>query len=116
MNDRIFAEDMAYVIGCVGRAPERFEFPLVYGNDFREIPVTMLNLSQRAVNVLGRNKISSLGELMDRFDDVARFKNCGVNTTKEIKNALLDYWYASLKSEDVVSFWENFLEVNKLAS
>lgn len=116
MNNRVFAEDMALVIGSADKVPSKFEFPLVINKDFREMPALVLALSNRAVNVLGRNKISTLGDLMDRFDEVMRFRNCGEGTSREIKNAFLAFWYNSLESEDITRFWEEFIDVNGMAS
>ena len=37
MNNRVFAEDLALVIGSVDRVPTKLELPLVVTKDFREI-------------------------------------------------------------------------------
>ena len=116
MANRSFAEDMAYVIGCTGKALAKFELPMILPKNFAETTVAVLSLSQRAVNVLGRNHVVTLGDLMDRFNDIIKFRNCGQGTAKEIKNTFLAYWYSELTSEEVVSFWEEFLEVNGMAA
>jgi hypothetical protein len=45
-----------------------------------------------------------------------RFRNCGEGTSREIKNAFLAFWYNSLEPEDITRFWEEFIDVNGMAS
>lgn len=116
MNNRVFAEDMALVIGSADKVPTKLEFPLFISKDFRDVSVLVLSLSNRAINVLGRNKVVTLGDLMDRFDEVPRFRNCGEGTSREIKNEFLAFWYNNLEPEDITRFWEEFIDVNGMAA
>ena len=108
---RDFADDLGYMLSKAGRK-EEYTFPLIFDKNLRERGISELNLSQRAINVLCRSKIDSLGLLMDKFNKLNQIRNCGTTTVKEIKNAFLQYWYNFIDEEDVSKFWEDFMVAN----
>lgn len=115
MNNINFADDLTLVLGCIDLRSERhIEFPLVVTREFRERPIDELNLKVRSSNVLKRQKVFTFGQLMDRFDDIAHYRNCGETSVKEIKNVFLQTWYESVDSETRIAFWEEFIELNKV--
>ena len=108
---RDFEDDLGYMLSKVNRKA-KYTFPLTFDKGLRDVSIAELKLSQRAVNVLGRNKIDSLGLLMDKIERLNLLRNCGETTSKEIKNAFLQYWYNYIDEEDVSKFWENFMITN----
>ena len=112
MEDSSFSRDLTLVLGCNDLKKNRVEFPLTFDKDFRFKSIDELFLKTRASNVLKRRNIFTLGQVLDNFDDLIHFRNCGLDTVKEIKNALLQVWYETLDSDARVAFWEEFIDLN----
>lgn len=49
-----------------------------------------LDLSQRALNILKRNKMDTIEDVLDRQSELYSLKGCGVTSVKEIKNKILE--------------------------
>lgn len=107
-----FKNDLTYVILNSDLKSKRVEFPLTFDKEFKQRSIDDLFLKTRASNVLKRRKVFTIGQVMDNFEDLAHFRNCGVDTVKEIKNALLETWYETLNSDERIEFWEEFIKIN----
>ena len=105
---RDFEDDLGYILSKVHRKAS-YTCPLIFDKHLRDISIAELSLSQRATNVLCRNKIDSIGLLMDKMEKLHMMRNCGETTAKEIKNAFLQYWYNFIDDEDVTKFWMDFM-------
>ena len=66
-----------------------------------------LCLSTRANNVLHRNGIDTLIDLINKWDIIADLRSCGKNTVKEIKNTFIKYYCNELSDSENKKFWEN---------
>lgn len=110
---RNFIEDLAYVIGNTNISGKGdLQFPLVYSKAFGEMSVREIDLSERSKNSLGRARISTMQDLMNGFNAVAKIRNCGAKSAKEIKTGFLQRWYETLDDKQFVDFWEEFIIIN----
>lgn len=80
-----------------------FRFQMYEDDGMREREVFDLGLSTRAVNVLERNKIRTVGDLLDRKPTVFNLMNlrgCGKNTAREIMLGLFMLQVDNFTDED----------------
>lgn len=112
MEGSNFSEDLTLVLGSINLISNRLEFPLTFDKEFKEKSIDELFLKTRASNVLKRKGVFTVGKVLDNFDNLEHFRNCGVDTAKEIKNALLQLWYESVDSNTRIKFWEEFIDIN----
>ena len=111
---RNFSEALTYVLVNTNIDPKKKDltFPMVLTDEFMQTTVREMALSERAKNVLGRNKVWTMGDLQKRIDEVEKFRNCGKSTVKEIKSKFMQKWYEMLPEKEVTNFWEEFITVN----
>lgn len=111
-----FRNDLTYMLSRIDLADEKqVQFPIAFNDEFKKKPIEELYLKARGTNVLKRNKIMSIGDLLERFDDLLKMRNCGVDTAKEIKNRLLQLWYESVDEPTRNEFWTEFVKANAAA-
>ena len=77
----------------------RFKIP----GRFSEISIDELELDQRAVNALKRNKVFNIGEALDI--DLMETRNCGVVTVKRIKNSILNYVIPNMTDMEIINMF-----------
>ena len=109
---RDFKAAMIVVMARTNINRKDLQFPLVYSSIFGKTSVRELDLTERAKNVLGRNGISTMKDLMDSFDRIERFRSCGKQTVREIKNQFLQRWYETITDDECTKFWEEFIIMN----
>lgn len=66
----------------------------VYKNE-----IEVLDLSERAKNVLKRNKFVTIEDVLDRQEELPKLKNLGVKTLTEIKNKIWHYQLEKIVDE-----------------
>ena len=49
-----------------------------------------LNVSERAINCLRRNNCETIGDVLRKVDNIPNWRNCGIDTHKNIINALIE--------------------------
>lgn len=113
---RVFSNDLLYVlvhsdIDLKG-GKRTLQMPLTMSEKFRNVPITAADLSVRASNALQRHGVEKVATVIAYFDCLNKIKSCGDKTIREIKNKSLQCWYESLTPEEVVSFWEEFIDMN----
>lgn len=64
------------------------KFTVFCGPEFVNAPVAQLDISTRAANAFGRSGIRTIGQLIERWDELGNIKNLGDKTVKEIRAAL----------------------------
>lgn len=111
--DRDFLADLKYMMDSIKiKDKSKMGLPLNYKKDFEKIDIEYLNLETRSNNVLRRYHVNDMGDLMDHFKDLAKYRNCGKNSVKEIKEKFLQFWYERLSENQVKMFWEDFAKAN----
>ena len=55
-------------------------------------PIEMLDLGTRGENTLKRNKISTIGQLVDRLPEIHKMRNLGFTTIKRIQDSLRAFY------------------------
>lgn len=85
-------------------------FTVKYTREFEEQPIEVLDLSQKAFNVCGRNKIFTIRELLDNWHKLEKLRTCGKTTTKEIKNAFIRYYLENATDEKQLRFLDEVSE------
>lgn len=78
-----------------------------------DVPAEELSLSVRGFNVLKRNNLNTLGDIIDIMNDnkLMYLRNLGEKTAREIKTKIVNYGYESLNEKEKKEF---LLEVIKL--
>ena len=92
-------------------------FKIKANSEFYNTPVTELNLSVRATNVLCRGRIFTLDELTDRWNTLDKLRSCGKTTVSEIKNKFIEYYIDTVlekEPEKVALFMEGVDDVPAL--
>lgn len=84
-------------------------FKLHIDDSFEATNVEVLSVKQRSMNVLHQQGINTLGKLMESWADLYKFHSCGATTVKDIKNALMSYYYDGLSTEERKQFWREAL-------
>lgn len=113
INDRDFFEDLGYILSQVDvKNRNKMGLPINYKNEFCKIDIAYLDLTVRSSNVLRRNHINTMGDIMDHFKDLAKYRNCGKASVQEIKEKFLQFWYERLSENQVQLFWEDFIKAN----
>lgn len=74
--------------------------------------IEALSLKTRAENVLKRNKIFTIGQLCDRWDDLFGLEGCGVNVLREIRSALFNENIARMSDKQLKKFAISFSKLN----
>lgn len=110
---RNFIEDLMYVIGNSDiNGKKDLQFPLIYTKEFAEMSVREIDLSERSKNSLCRASITNMKGIMDNIERIAKIRNCGAKSAKEIKTRFMQKWYETLNENQVAAFWEEFIIIN----
>ena len=95
---------------------KKFKYSVYLTDEFINTEIEALDLSQRAYNVLRRQQIHLIGELINNIDtekDLLKFRNCGENTAHEIMKKLFDYHYSLLDDEGKKKYKNKLEAMNK---
>lgn len=100
--------------------PDTLRVLLVSTDEMREEPVENLDLSQGSLNALKRAQILTIGELINRFNNVTSRNSiyvkpiAGLGKVKctEVKSKLLDYMFDSMTEEQQVAYFEALNLIN----
>ena len=108
-----FKDDLTYILSRINLKDEQHvKFDIPFDDEFKKRDIEELYLKTRGTNVLKRNKISTMGDVIVNFDKLAKMRNCGVDTVKEIKNKVMQLWYESVDDETRNEFWSDFVQAN----
>lgn len=55
------------------------------------LPVEDLNFSARAFNVLKRNNLNKVEDILDVNENLSALRNCGTKTVVEIRNTIINH-------------------------
>lgn len=71
-----------------------FVFPFYIYGDFSEVPIEVLELSERAKNALKRSGIITMADVVEKIsgrEDLYKLRNCGAKSVSEIMEKLFLY-------------------------
>ena len=112
----MFKDDLVKVLNVIHLVdPQNITFPLIYDKEFEQYSISEMDLSTRSENALRRNKIHSMGDLINNMDSLSKMRNCGRKSEVEIRNKFLETWYENISQEQSSEFWEKFVETNAVA-
>jgi len=103
-----FISDLEVIINEANvNVPEKFEFNIrhisrIANKNIAAIPT----LDVRQYNALKRNDVYTVGQIVDRWNDLVNMNYVGAVTVKGIKNALLSYYYDNLSDDEKMEFWK----------
>lgn len=105
-----FRRDLEYIaenanIEVVGQ----IRFKLRYQPEWEKIPINELELGARAKKICFDNRIATFADIMKNWGNFMNYSNCGITTVKQIKNALLAYYYERLNADQRSEFWRDAL-------
>jgi len=69
--------------------------------------ISVLEVGTRAYNVLRRNQLSTIDDVVNNWGGLHNLHSMGITTVKEIKNAILAYYYDHLDNEEKKEFWKD---------
>lgn len=93
-----------------------FRFPVYVLDRYMDVDIDVLELTERARNCLKRAGIRSIYDLMTKINgrqDLERIRNCGVNSSRIIMEALFLFQYMELKPEQRDWYIKKIVEMNK---
>lgn len=104
-----FKEDMADICSVI---EAQYTFRFRFDESIAPKSVDIVGYSARAQNVLKRNGLFKIGDVLDRWGDFKKFNGCGEAANKEIKMKLLEWYYDQLTPSKKKEFWEAFVHDN----
>ena len=104
-----FQRDFETIIIETGMTGTQFKFNMKYFKRIADRNVSEATPNVRAYNACKRNRINTVDELVDRWDDINKFRGVGNLTVKEIKNGVLNLYYSTLTTEERKEFWKENL-------
>ena len=75
-------------------------FPIHYFDSFKEKYIEEVVQDNRSLNAMKRSKILTVGELIDRWDELSRLKNIGKKSVGLLKNGFMQLYYDSLETAE----------------
>ena len=99
-----FAKDLEQVVTKTGidfGGKLRLKFP----NFKADLGIECLDLSERSKNGLFRQKITTMGNLLEKLDSLNNVWGLGKKSIKEIKTRFTEFWYNKLTAEQKLEMW-----------
>lgn len=93
-----------------------FRFPVYIRDEYKNVDISALALTERAHNCLKRAQIFTIYDLMTKISgraDLARIRGCGENTSRLIMEELFVFQYIQLKSDQRDWYINRIAEMNK---
>lgn len=109
-----FANDMELVIGAAKGGSENLKLPFRITTETGATKIETLDLSQRASNALKRSQINTIGDIVDSFSTLKKFRNVGTITIREIRRKTADFLYEAMSVADRKAFWREFISLNNI--
>lgn len=78
--------------------------PLLVETGILEKPIEELDLSARSYNICRQNRVVTIGDLVKALEsngDIAKWRNCGYVTRKEIHSKLFNYQFENAPDQDI---------------
>lgn len=88
-------------------------YPFIETETIRNLSVTSLNLDTRSSNALQRNRITTIGELLDKIPEIGKIHGLGTKSKSKIMYELCVFNYASLDDKKKKEYIEKIIKLNK---
>lgn len=75
--------------------------------------IRSLDLSDRAMNRLLQNRITTMEQLYNRFNDIAHLRQVGIKIVKEVKTGYISYYYDTLNKAEREEFWRDTVKATE---
>lgn len=104
-----FRRDLLVITENVGLDPytNHITFRFRHSQRIESLGVEALGLEARGYNGLRRNKIDTVGSVMNKWGELKKLSYVGDNTVKAIKNAVMSLYYDTLTTEEKKQFWRD---------
>jgi len=74
-----------------------------------KVSIEELNINDgRSYNVLKRAKLSTIGDIIEKWDRLDKFPQAGAKTIKNIKNAVINYYLENANDDQLCRFINDF--------
>lgn len=87
-------------------------YPFIETQTIREASINVLNLGTRAYNALKRNKIDTIGKLLDTIPALDKMRGLGTKSKSNILYELCAFTYASLSNKRKKDYLMRIIELN----
>ena len=87
-------------------------FPILETQSIRSISVENLNLDTRSSNALQRNYIRTIGELLDKANELYKIRGLGTKSKSNILYSLCAFQYNQLNAERKKEYLYKIIEMN----
>lgn len=74
-----------------------------------DVPIDALNLSVRSDNALKRSGIKTTTDIISKWGELNKIRGLGVGSVKEIKNAVLNYYYENMTDAQRETMWQKIV-------
>ena len=85
---------------------------LAFTDEIKNMPIEVLELSNRSQNCMTRSKITTIGELLKYTDNLECIRGMGYTSSNEVKNKLINLVLANSDETVVKNFWYAMLQEN----
>lgn len=75
--------------------------------EFMDKPVTEFDMSVRTHNVLKRNGMETVRDIIDNWYNIPKFKNCGFKSIREIRSLIFE-WNLEYMNESQLNKYADF--------
>lgn len=110
----MFVEDLKVVIGAAKSGNGNLKLPFRISEATEKKDIDILALSPRSNNALKRNHIDTIGQIMERFDDLDALRNIGTISVREIRKKTAEFLYEAMSVNDRKAFWKEFVSLNNI--
>lgn len=87
-------------------------YPFIEKESIRNTPVSVLNLDTRSSNAFKRNKINTIGELLDIVPKLNELRGLGAKSKSRIMYELCAFTYSSLDEKRKKEYLEKIIKLN----
>ena len=108
---RNFKDDLEKILKTT-KINEIKSFPFGETDSLRATSIDALELSVRSSNGLRRKGVTTIGGIIDNWNNIKNWRGLGITSINEIKSSFYEYYYSTLSSDDVSRFWTRFIEAN----
>lgn len=81
------------------------QFPCHFNKEFEDQSIEFVTQDQRAINGMKRAGIMTVGQLIERFDELRKIRNLGEKSVTLLHLGLMNLYYQSLETVEKKAEW-----------